>query len=130
LIALTFDQWHICDDFGNPQINFVVISVLLVLKKKGFIKVFFFSTYAKSWTFVWHHTLNQHIHIDTMYPFGITHFNTMILIPMCENCKLCTYWYHLIWIFVFLPQYSYYHDIQISKKVKYLYQMGMLKIQF
>ncbi len=37
-----------------------------------------------------------------MYLFGITRFNTMILIPWCENCKLCTYWYHLVWVFAFL----------------------------
>jgi hypothetical protein len=56
---------------------------------------------------LWHHPLNQHIHIETMYPSGITHFNAMIFIPLCENCKLCTYGYHLVWVFIFFPQYSY-----------------------
>jgi hypothetical protein len=50
---------------------------LLVLKKR-FIEDFLIFN-------LWHHTLNQYIHIDTMYPFGITHFNTMTLIPLCEN---------------------------------------------
>jgi hypothetical protein len=66
---------------------------------KGFIKDVFLSSYEKSYTFffffffVWHHTLNQHIHkSDTMHPTRITHFNIMILIPLCENCKLCTYY--------------------------------------
>jgi len=57
---------------------------------------FFPFNLCKKLHFLWHRTLNQHIHIDTMYPFGITHFNTMIFIPLCENCKLCTYWYHLV----------------------------------
>jgi hypothetical protein len=90
----------------------------------------FLSTYAKSSRFLWHHTLNQHIPIDTMYPFGVTHLNTMILIPLCENCKFCIYWYHLVWVFIFLLQYLYCHGIQISKKIKYSYQMGMLKVQY
>jgi len=54
---------------GHLQINFVVINVLLVFKK-GPLRIFSFSTYAKNCIFLWHHTLNQHIHIDTMYPFG------------------------------------------------------------
>jgi hypothetical protein len=106
----------------HVQINFVMTNVLLVFFQKVHQGFFRFN--------LWHHTLNQHIHIDTMYPSGITHFNTMILIPLCENCKLCTYWYHLVWVFIFLLQYPYYHGIQISKKIKYPYQMGMLKIQY
>jgi len=54
----------------------------------------------------------------------------MILVSLCENCKLHTYWYHLVWVFIFLPQYPYCHGIQILKKTKYPYQMGMLKIQY
>jgi len=75
---------------GHLQINFVVIGVLLFFLER-FVKDFFLSIYAKICIFLWHHTLNQHIHIDTMYPFDITHFNTMIFIPLCENCKFCTY---------------------------------------
>jgi hypothetical protein len=95
-----------------------------------FINNFFLSTYAKNCTFSWHHTLNQHIHIDTMYPSCITHFNIMIRIPLCENCKLCTYWYHLVWVFIFLSQYMHCHGKKNSKKMKSSYQMGMLKIQY
>ncbi len=114
---------------GHLQNKFVVINVFLVFFK-GSSRIFFLSTYAESCTFLWHHTLNQHIHIDTMYTSGITHFNTMILISLCENCKLHTYWYRLVWVFIFLPQYPYCHGIQILKKAKYPYQMGMLKIQY
>jgi len=92
--------------------------------KKKFIKDIFFSTYAKSCTFLWHHILNQHIHINIMYLSSITHYNIVILIPLCENCKICTYWYHLVWAFIFLLQYLYCHGIQISEKIKYPYQMG------
>ncbi len=63
-----------------------------------FLKVhprFFPFNLCKKFPFLWHHILNQHIHIDTMYPSGITHFNTMIFISLCENCKSYTYWYHL-----------------------------------
>jgi hypothetical protein len=75
-------------------------NVLLVLVYQGF---FPFNLCKKLHFFLWHHTLNQHIHIATMYPFGIRQFNTMILIPLCENCKLCTYWYHMVWVFAFSP---------------------------
>jgi hypothetical protein len=127
LAALTFGQQHICVMIlGHLQINFVATSVLLVFLKR-FIKDFFLSTYAKKMHFLWHRTLNQHIHIDTMYPFGITHFNTMIIIPLCENCKLCTYWYHLVWVFIFLPQYPYYHGIQIFQKNQIFIPNGYVK---
>jgi len=115
LAALAFDQWCICDDFGTFANQFCCDHVLLGFFG-GSIKDFFLSTYAN--IFLWHHTLNQHIHIDPMYPSSITHFNTMIFIPLCENCKLCTYWYHLVWVFTFSPQYLYCHGIWISKKSK------------
>jgi hypothetical protein len=89
LIALTFDQWHICDDFGNLQINFVVISVLLVLKKKGFMKEFFFSTYAKSWTFLWHHTL-------------INIFILILCTPLVSHISIPWYSYHCVKIVNFV----------------------------
>jgi hypothetical protein len=92
LAALAFYQWCICDDF-ETFMNQFCCDQCFVGFLKGFIKDFFLSTYARSSTFLWHHTLNQHIHIDTMYPYGTTHFNTMIFIPLCENCKLCIYWY-------------------------------------
>jgi len=91
------------------------LGVLLVFFKR-FIKDFLFSTYAKSFIFLWHHTLNQHIHIDIIYPFGITHFNSTILMSLSENCKLCTYGYHLVWVFIYFSQYPYCHGIWNSKK--------------
>jgi hypothetical protein len=129
LATLAFDQWRICDDFGASTNQFCCDQCFIEFLK-GSSRIFFLSTYAKNCIFLWHHTLNQHIHIDTMYPYCITHFNTMILIPLCENCKFCTYWYQLVWVFIFLLQYMYCHGIQTLKKIKSSYQMGMLKIQY
>jgi hypothetical protein len=92
----------------HVQIMFDVTNVLLVFFKGSSRISFLFN--------LWHHTLNQHIHMDTMYLSSITHFNTMIFIPLCENCKLCTYWYHLLRVFIFWLQYLYCHGLQISKK--------------
>jgi hypothetical protein len=66
---------------GHLQIYFVVTNVLSIFFK-GSSRIFFLSTYAKICIFLWHQTLNQHIHIDIMYPFSITEFNTMILLSV------------------------------------------------
>jgi hypothetical protein len=49
--------------------------------KKMFIKDFSFQLMQKIAFFLWHHKLNQHIHIDNMYPFNIAHFNTIDTLP-------------------------------------------------
>jgi len=105
LRALAFDQWHIWDDFGTSTNEFCCGHCFVGLFK-GSSRIFSFQLKQKSCIFLWHHTLKQHIHIHTMYPSNITHFNTMIIIPLCENCKFCTYWYHMVWVFIFLPQYA------------------------
>jgi hypothetical protein len=105
LAALAFDQWCICDDFGTSTNQFCCDQCFVGF----FLKVhqgFFPFNLCKKLHFFWHHILNQHIHIDIMHPSSITHFNTMIIIPLCENCELCTYWCHMKWIFIFLPQYQ------------------------
>ncbi len=43
-------------------------------------RIFSFQFMQKVAFFLWHHILNQHIHIDNVYPSGITHFNTMLVI--------------------------------------------------
>jgi hypothetical protein len=115
LATLTFDQWCIFYDFGTSSNQFCCHQCFVGFFKKAH-QGFFLSTYAKNCIFLWHHLLNQHIDIDIMYPSSMIHFNTMIFIPLCENCKFCTYWYHLVWVFLFSPQYLYCHNIWISKK--------------
>jgi hypothetical protein len=83
LVASTSNQWCICDDFGTSANQFCCDQCFVGFFFGGSTKDFFLSTYAN--IFLWHHILNQHIHIETMYPFSITHFNTMIFIPLCEN---------------------------------------------
>jgi hypothetical protein len=113
LVALAFDQGCICNDFGTSTNQFCW--------DQRFVG-FFLRVHQGFCPF----TLCKKVALIC----GITHFNTMILIPFSENCKLQTYWYHLIWVWVFSPQYPYYHGLWISKKVKYPYQMGMFKIQY
>jgi hypothetical protein len=92
---------------------------------------FFLFNLCKKLQRMWHDTLNQHMHIDTMYTSGITHFNTMILTYPCVKIvnfvHIDTTWYEFSYFCLNTRIAMVYN---FFKKIKYSYQMGMLKIQY